>query len=488
MMQLLPALRKTFSLDVRSVALFRVGVGGMIMLDLLLRIRDLGAHYTDEGILPRESVSAWIWNTDLYSLHMLGGEIGLQIFLFLVAGGMAGLLLVGKWPKLSLLLSWVLLLSLHARNPVILDGGDVLLRSLIFWLLFIPLSTPVSTKPVAAPSYQLFSVATVAMFIQIMCVYLFSGWLKTGETWQNGTAVYYVMNLDMHTTGLGKQLLSFPTLMESITSLTVWIERWAVLLLLLGGLHVYIRYASVLLFISLHLGFALTLKLGLFPFIGMLCWLIFLPPHFWEKGLGKHLLFIVATKPSGFMKKLDQQAYSWAFRVGKFFQTGLILFSLYLMLGWNALSVGKEYLSPSLDPVVMKLGLNQNWNLFSPDPIRNDGWYVVVGVGEEGSYDYWNLQDVSFLKPASVSSTYRNQRWRKYWKQIKKRRYKELKPYLGRYFCQQERDILGGNAPDSLHIYYMQERSMPFGQEIEVKSRVLWASSCPQPINKEGNP
>ncbi|MEM7512288.1 MAG: hypothetical protein AAF388_15235, partial [Bacteroidota bacterium] len=290
MMHLSPFLKKIFYLDSRSVALFRVGLGGMILLDLVLRARNLKAHYTDAGVLPREAVENWVWNIDHFSFHMWSGETGLQIFLFFLAGIFGALLMVGKWPKVALFGSWILLLSLHHRNPVILDGGDALLRLLMFWGLFIPLSTPISKKgEPPAENTQLFSLGTVVLFIQLICIYVFSGWLKSGASWLDGTAVYYVMQLDMHTTLLGKSLQSFPSLMESLTFLTVLIEKWGFLLLLLGGLHTYFRYAAIGLFMLLHLGFLLTLSLGIFPLVGMLCWVIFLPTHFWEKGLGKGL-------------------------------------------------------------------------------------------------------------------------------------------------------------------------------------------------------
>ena len=418
-MHLSPFLKKIFYLDSRSVALFRVGLGGMILLDLALRFRNLTAHYTDLGVLPREAVENWVWNIDHFSVHMWSGEAGLQIFLFLLAGIFAAFLMVGKWPKIALFASWVLLLSLHHRNPVILNGGDALLRLLMFWGLFIPLSTPISkTGETSSEHTQLFSLGTVAFFIQLICVYVFSGWLKSGASWQDGTAVYFVMQLDMHTTILGKSLQSFPSLMESLTFLTVFIEKWGFLLLLLGGLHTYFRYLAIVVFIALHMGFLLTLSLGIFPLVGILCWVIFLPSHFWEKGVGKRLTAIVASKPSSLKDRIDKEAYAWAVAAGKIVRGTFILFSLFLMLGWNALSMGKEFLPSQMDLYVMHLGLNQNWNLFSPDPIKNDGWYIVEKKWAGERKDLWNKRELSFDKPMSINASFRNQHWRKYWNQI----------------------------------------------------------------------
>ncbi|MFT4730328.1 MAG: hypothetical protein ACI9UN_004852 [Granulosicoccus sp.] len=44
---------RIFSLDFRSIALFRVLLGAFLLCDLLLRSVDLSDFYTDAGVLPR---------------------------------------------------------------------------------------------------------------------------------------------------------------------------------------------------------------------------------------------------------------------------------------------------------------------------------------------------------------------------------------------------------------------------------------------------
>ena len=46
-------LSDVFGIDTRSLAVFRIGLALTILLDLVLRAQDLGAHYTDAGVLPR---------------------------------------------------------------------------------------------------------------------------------------------------------------------------------------------------------------------------------------------------------------------------------------------------------------------------------------------------------------------------------------------------------------------------------------------------
>ena len=49
-------LRELFGIDLRTLALARIGLSFLVLLDLSLRARDLSAHYTDQGVLPRSAL------------------------------------------------------------------------------------------------------------------------------------------------------------------------------------------------------------------------------------------------------------------------------------------------------------------------------------------------------------------------------------------------------------------------------------------------
>lgn len=134
----LAPLREVFGVDLRTLALFRVLLASYLILDLCLRARDLTAHYTDFGIMPR-SVLAESLSTGSWSFHALSGSASLQVFLFVVAGAFAAMMLVGWRTRLATLVSWVLLVSLQNRNVFILSGEDNLAIVLLFWAMFLPL-------------------------------------------------------------------------------------------------------------------------------------------------------------------------------------------------------------------------------------------------------------------------------------------------------------------------------------------------------------
>ncbi len=45
-----------FGIDIRSLALLRIGTACLLLADLAYRLPDLEAHYTDLGVLPRRTL------------------------------------------------------------------------------------------------------------------------------------------------------------------------------------------------------------------------------------------------------------------------------------------------------------------------------------------------------------------------------------------------------------------------------------------------
>ena len=80
----IPGLREIFGIDLRTLALFRVGLGALLLVDLALRARDLTAHYTDAGILPRAALLDTL-SVGSFSLHLLNGTVAFQAVMFIIA-------------------------------------------------------------------------------------------------------------------------------------------------------------------------------------------------------------------------------------------------------------------------------------------------------------------------------------------------------------------------------------------------------------------
>ena len=128
-----------FSADLRSLAIYRVVLALLALADLISRATDLSAHYTDTGVLPRYALLQELPSRWRFSLHLLSGDAFVQAALFILAGLAALALLIGLRTRLMTVIVWVFLVSLHERNPLVLNAGDTLLRMLFFWGMFLPL-------------------------------------------------------------------------------------------------------------------------------------------------------------------------------------------------------------------------------------------------------------------------------------------------------------------------------------------------------------
>ena len=101
-------IKELFSIDLYSLALFRIGLGLIIIVDLILCSRDLKAFYTDEGVLPRSIAIDSCINYHQLSIHFISGTVFIQSILFLTAVIFAFMLLLGYKTFTSTLISWFL--------------------------------------------------------------------------------------------------------------------------------------------------------------------------------------------------------------------------------------------------------------------------------------------------------------------------------------------------------------------------------------------
>ncbi|BAY03068.1 HTTM domain-containing protein [Anabaena cylindrica FACHB-243] len=308
-------LETILGLDIRSLAVFRIGISLIILTDLLTRFRDITAHYTDVGVLPRTLLKE-IAKTGHWSLHAISGEPIFQVLLFAIATLMALLMLVGYRTRVAVIASWVLLISLHNRNPALIFAADDVLRALMFWAMFLPLGACYSLDSALNTSQRqlperVLSGATFALMCQQCFIYIFSAAIKTkSPIWVDGSAVYYALSFDQYVTSFGHFLLNFQPILNIFTKITLVLEWIGPLVIFIPFRNSWFRLGAVLTFIGLHAGFALTLNIGIFPFLSIFSWLAFLPSSFWhslEKRLqtpARQGLTIYFDRDCGFCKKV----------------------------------------------------------------------------------------------------------------------------------------------------------------------------------------
>jgi len=464
--------KDVFSIDSRAIGIFRICLASILIIDLIVRSFSLIAHYTDFGTLPLNFYFNTYQDTGWFSVHLLNGSILFQSILFVIAGLFAVTLLLGYKTRISAIISWILLISIHSRNPTILQGGDIMLRVLLFWAMFIPLNIRYSIDRKLGNvnnNKNVFSFGTAGILLQVAFVYFFSALLKTGNDWiPDGTAIYYALQLDQFATHFGKFMLNFPSLLIGMTYSVYFLELIGPFLILLPFKK--IRITTAFAFIITLIGMALCLNLAHFPFVGMMGVLLFLPSLFWDK-------LSIEFK---FLRTRDTHETNYNKSNWKKITVNLIalFFIIYIFL-WNVQSLEKLNAIPdNFEFVAHGLRIDQYWNMFSPYPLKDDGWYVINGTLDDGnSVDLMTGKAVNYEKPAHVASLYTNERWRKYLMNLWDRSYAHHRPYYLSYLCYNW-NKQNDTKLEHVTMNFMLERSLPDYQPQPVEKVMLEEIDC----------
>lgn len=363
-----------FGCDLRSLAALRVGLGVSVLVDVIARAQDLGAMYTDAGLLPSGTLRALDGPLVQFSLHYWTSEsLALQALVFAVTALLAIALIVGYHTKVATVLCWYLVSSVQIRQPLSYMGGDSMLRLLLFWSLFLPMASRYSRDVVAGRVRRLpdrlLGAATVAVLIQVCLMYWATGLRKDGPLWWSGRAIHYALQQDL-ATPLGEWLRMQSGILPLLTYGTLWLE-------LLGPCLAFIpvgtagwRLLTIAIFWSFHIGLASTMNIGLFPLFSMVGWLAFLPTRFWT--------WCGSVTRSGPWPPPTLKARLWAIAAA------MCLVYVLVLVAERA-----RLLPRVLPEVALQAGtalrLQQVWNMFAPDPRTSTSAYQLRVTLADGS-------------------------------------------------------------------------------------------------------
>jgi hypothetical protein len=283
--------------DARVCAAIRIGYAALVLVHLAVLFPDLDHWFTDAGILPLEAsrrvASPHAWSL----LWLLPGTATVVNTCFWIAAAQAAMLLVGFLPRLNALCIFIWLVSLQQRNPLICDGEDVAMRMIAFFLIWMPLGncwslnsllsrywTGPRNAPLQNPQSAIHNPQFLApawplrlLQLQMALIYLSAALEKlSGETWLNGTALYYVSRLDDY---FGRfpvptAIFDSPWIVALLTWSVVLVELAVPLLIWFRETRLPCVAAAIL----FHLANEWTMHLFLFHWIMIVGWLSFLTP------------------------------------------------------------------------------------------------------------------------------------------------------------------------------------------------------------------
>jgi hypothetical protein len=479
---------KYLSLDIRAISLMRICIAAVVMFDLGIRLTDLEAFYANSGVIPLNMLFENAWNTYSISFHAISGLWQVQLFIFLFSFFCAVMLFIGYRTKLFTFLCWLMMLSLHNRNGLILQGGDDLLRMVLFWGMFLPWGARYSCDHIIAPEInppsQILTPASVAYILQICYIYTGSALLKGPEWNRDFTAMYYAYSLDQIAFPITKVVYYYPELLRRCTIVAYYFELWIPILFFIPFRHQLFRTIGVLSIMLFHLINVSTLLIGLFPLIGITTSIGILPSSFmdWFERIFYRFRrrirnsFVSWSFLWGYIIKWKRPRYNFSV-IHDRIRTAILIFLIFFVFDWNFsnLTFVNSKLSDKLRVIGYGLRLDQNWGMFAPGVFKDDGWFILEGITMDGNHiDLLTGRQPDFKKPESVVSMFKNDRWRKYTENL----IFSENEFMRGYYCNYSKRVWNEKHPDKqvgpLSVIYMEEFTLPDYKYSIPKKNILW--------------
>lgn len=383
-------------IDPRSLRFFRVLLGLCVIAYAGEMFLNLDFFFTDAGVFSRWYFifsKARAWTT--FGPYFWLGEWWWAAFLILTLAASGGLLILGPFPRFTSAFIFLQLVFIRHRAPHIEYGADNLLVVVTLW------SSLIST------SMARHAVWIRGLFVlQVAWIYLVAGWTKSTDSWLwSPVAVDLALRGDRLVSPLGRALLEWPWLTSTGSVATLLWERFAPLAFLLPKRMVWGRSLLVVGFIFMHFAFDLSLHLGLFSWIAVALWSVFIPSFWWDR-LG--IYWSNGADPAH-ADCVQSTAMGLSLIGLAILILSLGLYSQYCDLG------GKKSLCDQHRVSFLKtIGLRQSWRFFAPTPFRNDGWFYVEAVDvagrRVGPIDF-HARPMPEGKPQAFLELYPTYRW-----------------------------------------------------------------------------
>ena len=407
------------AIDTRTLAVFRVFLGLLIIADVLLRLRNFSFYYADSGAVPRSLAMDATADTAI-SVFYLSTSPAVTLALFGVGTLVACQLIVGYRTTLATVLSLIFVVSVDHLNPFVLSYADTLFRLLLFWAIFLPLGERWSIDAVhtdSQPRAAVASVASALILSQMVYMYFMNWYHKYGdELWTSGEATPLIMGLDDTTFLLGEFTRNFPTLLQYGGLGWYYMLAFSWLLIFLAGRK---RMLFVGMFMAGHASFALTVRIGAFAYVAIAGLTLFLQAQFWDDlealrrrldidrswldDRAERLAALGATVPY-YRIESDRAA-----RLRSGIYTGGIATVVGVMLimaaGAASPAVDDRLESSGVDDQIENgadsLAISQpSWTVFAPSPRTVDRYYVFPATTANGDrVDLYNSRELTFDRP-----------------------------------------------------------------------------------------
>jgi len=188
--------------SVSGFALMRMGWAAVVLWYGFGELMDVMRYFSDAGILPAALEHLAVREEFRFTLLDVVRDPGDVLALYLLLMAATVCILVGFFPRIATVVAVLLLFSFHERNPLVLGGGETVLRHVGLLLMFAPVGRGFSLRRLRMQWKQWCMKKTLPpprtihvwpqrlLLWQLIVIYVASGWDKLlGDMWLSGTAV-----------------------------------------------------------------------------------------------------------------------------------------------------------------------------------------------------------------------------------------------------------------------------------------------------------
>ena len=270
------------------IALFRILYGCLAVANLILLYPDWLTWFGTRGWVSMSTMRTLEPGVRLNLFTVMPADDSWIRGLFWVFMIAAVLLALGLFTRISSIVVFLCLTSIDQRNLYILHGGDTFMRVAGFFLIFAPAGAALSLdrlirirkgKESEAIRHRPPWAQRMIQFELALLYFVTFCWKASGETWVNGTALFYVMHLDELRRFPVPMFLQDPVLLKLGTWLTLAAEFSLGVLIWFKEL----RYPVLAIGVILHLCFEYSLNVPLFQWEILSAYVLFVDPEDLER-------------------------------------------------------------------------------------------------------------------------------------------------------------------------------------------------------------
>ncbi len=269
------------SVSARPLAAFRIVIGVITLAHLFLLSCDLNHWLTDQGLLQgteaRDLAGPWRPSP----LQWFQDPISVRAFVAATAA-VATLVTLGWRTRVTTVLLYLMILSIHNRNIPTNCGPDNLLILMVFYLMLSPCGRACSLDSrresrrrgtLAEPLILPWAQRLVQLHLSL--IYFDTAILKcNGSTWLGGTALHFVLYNEEFSRFNLSALTQYPILINVLTTLGLLTEFAIPFLIWFRATRTWMIFAGL----ALHGGVLIMVNVPLFGELMAACYLTFLTP------------------------------------------------------------------------------------------------------------------------------------------------------------------------------------------------------------------